>query len=72
MSGCAKVRDDLRDVVTALDLAHTTFRRIRLNFCWVRPAPLALVSHGALTGAAFASGRGHASLSADFDNTHLI
>eukprot|EP01052_Picozoa_sp_SAG31_P049120 SAG31_NODE_10607_length_1118_cov_1.020608_1_plen_276_part_10 len=28
------VRDDLLDVVTALDLARATFRRIRMNFIW--------------------------------------
>ena len=28
------VRDDLRDVVVALDLARTVYRRIRLNFLW--------------------------------------
>lgn len=28
------VRDDLRDVVTALDLARSTFRRIQRNFFW--------------------------------------
>eukprot|EP01051_Picozoa_sp_SAG22_P006863 SAG22_NODE_465_length_10181_cov_6.604444_3_plen_172_part_00 len=27
-------QDDLRDVVVALDLARTVFRRIRLNFVW--------------------------------------
>eukprot|EP01043_Picozoa_sp_COSAG02_P075854 COSAG02_NODE_15833_length_1138_cov_1.093359_2_plen_256_part_01 len=28
------VREDLRDVVVSLDLARTTFNRIRLNFVW--------------------------------------
>jgi Cu+-exporting ATPase len=28
------VRDDLRDVFVALDLARATFQRIRLNFVW--------------------------------------
>ena len=28
------VRDDLRDVAVALDLARVTFNRIRLNFVW--------------------------------------
>ena len=28
------VRSDLRDVIVALDLARTTFRRIKLNYVW--------------------------------------
>ena len=28
------MRSDLRDVVTAIDLSKTTFKRIKLNFFW--------------------------------------
>ena len=29
-----KMRNDLRDVVTAVDLSRTTFSRIQINYIW--------------------------------------
>jgi Cu+-exporting ATPase len=36
------MKNDLRDVLTALDLSRTTFQRIKINFMWVRAEHLCL------------------------------
>jgi Cu+-exporting ATPase len=33
-AGMVLVKNDLRDVVTAIDLSRRTFNRIRLNYLW--------------------------------------
>eukprot|EP01087_Luapelamoeba_hula_P009187 TRINITY_DN2361_c0_g1_i1.p1 TRINITY_DN2361_c0_g1~~TRINITY_DN2361_c0_g1_i1.p1 ORF type:complete len:880 (+),score=129.55 TRINITY_DN2361_c0_g1_i1:194-2833(+) len=47
------VKNDLRDVVTAIDLSHKTFQRIRLNFMWAMIYNLTGIPLAAGLGAPF-------------------
>jgi len=43
------MKNDLRDVFTAIDLSRVTFRRIRLNFAWALGYNLIAIPIGRLS-----------------------